>query len=503
MSLSITEVICLIFASLLLLYYYLTRTFDYWKIRGVKGPKPILIFGNVIDVMRAKISISIFLKNMYDKYKDERMVGIFEKDLPSLILRDPDLIKDVLIKDFSVFPERPMFSNEKHEPLSENLFRVKASKWRPLRTKLTSVFTSGKLKNMFHLLIECSEHFEKYMMHIAEKNEPIECRDLTARYTTDVIGSCAFGLDINAINDEINEFRRMGKKIFRNDYKTYAKELVRKTPWLYNIIGRLFVDKDVEKFFIKITMDMIHYRKINNIRRHDFIDILMDLKDQEKLADFELTDTLITAQAFIFFAAGFETSSATLSNAMYELAMNHTIQTKLRQEIKEVLKLTDGKITYDCLKYMKYLDAVFQETLRKYPPVMYLVRGSLTNYTFNGTNVTISKGTKVFIPIYAIQHDPNIYPDPEVFDPNRFTPEVIKLRHPMYFLPFGDGPRNCIGLRFAYLQTKIGLIKILNNYLIDVCEKTPTPPYPLNMQDVVMLQPTCGIYVKLSPITAS
>lgn len=113
MALTIIEIICLIFASLLLLYYYLTQTFDYWKIRGVKGPKPILIFGNVKDVMRAKISISIFLKNMYDKYKDERMVGIFEKDVPSLILRDPDLIKDVLIKDFSVFPERPMFSNEK------------------------------------------------------------------------------------------------------------------------------------------------------------------------------------------------------------------------------------------------------------------------------------------------------------------------------------------------------------------------------------------------------
>ncbi|KAF7401786.1 hypothetical protein HZH68_007606 [Vespula germanica] len=503
MTFTMAEIICLIFASLLLLYYYLTRTFDYWKIRGIKGPKPILIFGTVKDVIRTKISLSIFLKDMYDKYKNERIVGIFEKDVPSLILRDPDLIQDVLIRDFSVFPERPMFSNEKHDPLTESLFRIKASKWRPLRTKLSPVFTSGKLKNMFHLLVECSEHFERYLMQIVEKNEIVECRDLTARYTTDVIGSCAFGLDINAINDDSNEFRRMGRKIFRNDLKTYFKELVRKTPWLYNIIGRLFVDKDIEKFFIKITMDMIHYRKRNNIRRHDFIDILIDLKDQEKLNDFELTDGLITAQAFVFFAAGFETSSTTLTNMMYELAKNHTIQTKVREEIKKVLKSTDEKITYDSLKKMKYLHAVFQETLRKYPPVMYLVRGSLTDYTFRDTNVTISKDTKVFIPIYGIQHDPDIYPDPEVFDPDRFMDEVMKLRHPMHFLPFGDGPRNCIGLRFAYIQTKIGLIKILNNYLIDVCEKTPTPSYPLNMQDVLMLQPTCGIYVKLSPITAS
>lgn len=113
MTFTMAEIICFIFASLLLLYYYFTRTFDYWKIRGVKGPKPILIFGTVKDVIRTKISLSIFLKDMYDKYKDERMVGIFEKDVPSLILRDPDLIQDVLITDFSVFPERPMFSNGK------------------------------------------------------------------------------------------------------------------------------------------------------------------------------------------------------------------------------------------------------------------------------------------------------------------------------------------------------------------------------------------------------
>ncbi|XP_014611675.1 PREDICTED: probable cytochrome P450 6a13 [Polistes canadensis] len=497
------EVICFILASLLFLYYYLNRTFDYWKIRGVKGPNPTIIFGTIKDVIFTKISLSIYLKNLYNKYKDDQMFGIFEKDIPSLVLCNPDLIKDVIIKDFSIFPERPVFCNEKCEPMTGHLFRIGAAKWRPLRTKLTQVFTSGKLKNMFHLLLECGEHFEKHLKCIVKKNEPIECRDLMARYTTDVIGSCAFGLNINAINDDNNEFRQMGKRIFRNDLKTYVKELVRNTPWLYNIIGRLLVDIDVEKFFIRITTEMIDYRKRNNIRRHDFMDVLTNLKDLQRLGDLELTDGILAAQAIVFFAAGFETSSATLCNAMYELAMNHTIQTKLRKEIKEVLESNDGKITYDCLKEMKYLHAVIEETLRIYPPVMYLVRGSLKDYTFNGTNVTISKGTKVFIPIYGIQHDPDIYPDPEVFDPDRFTDEVTKSRHPMHFLPFGDGPRNCIGLRFAYLQMKIGLITVLNNYVIDVCEKTPMRPYPLNMQDAMMLQPTCGIYVKLSPITAS
>ncbi|KAK2587620.1 hypothetical protein KPH14_003745 [Odynerus spinipes] len=429
------------------------------------------------------------------------MVGIFEKDIPSLVLRDPDLIKDVLIKDFSAFSDRPVFSNDKIEPLTQHLFRLKSAKWRPLRVKLSPVFTSGKLKNMFHLLLECSEHFEKYLESVARKGEPIDSRDLTARFTTDVIGSCAFGLNIKAMDDEKNEFRRMGQKIFRNGLKTYFRDRVRETPWLYRIIGRLFAEKDLEKFFITTTMDMINYRKENNIRRHDFIDILVDLKDLERLENFEITDSLLTAQAFVFFAAGFETSSSTISNAMYELALNQTVQDKLRQEIKEVLESTGGEITYDCLKEMKWLDAVIRETLRKYPPVMYLIRGSLTDYTFNGTNVTIPKNMKVYIPIYGIQNHPDIFPNPEIFDPNRFTEEAAKTRHPMFFLPFGDGPRNCIGARFAYNQTKVGVIKVIQNYKVDVCEKTPAPPYPLNMQDFIMLQPACGIYVKLIPIS--
>lgn len=73
------------------------------------------------------------------------------------------------------------------------------------------------------------------------------------------------------------------------------------------------------------------------------------------------------------------------------------------------------------------------------------MRCSLEEYTFSGINVTIPKGQRVWVPAYAIQRDSKYYPDPEIFDPERFNEEEVKLRHPMLFLPFGDGPRNCIG----------------------------------------------------------
>lgn len=85
------------------------------------------------------------------------------------------------------------------------------------------------------------------------------------------------------------------------------------------------------------------------------------------------------------------------------------------------------------------------ETLRKYPPATFLIRKSMEKYTFAGTKLTLAKGSRIIIPVFAIQRDPKIYPKPDVFDPERFTDEAIAARHPMSWLAFGDGPRNCIG----------------------------------------------------------
>lgn len=172
---------------------------------------------------------------------------------------------------------------------------------------------------------------------------------------------------------------------------------------------------------------------------------------------------------------------------------------------------------------MKFL--VVLETLRKYPPGTSLTRKSVDEYTFAGTNVTIPKGTMVWIPVYSLQHDPKIYPDPEKFDPERFSEENVKLRDPMHYLPFGDGPRNCIGnvltsndigpickfsinrssylsfaigLRFANYQSKVGLVKIIQNYNVDVCDKTCIP-YVKDTKAFIVT-PKDGLYLTFAKI---
>ncbi|XP_043279162.1 cytochrome P450 6A1-like [Venturia canescens] len=481
-------------------YYWASSTFDFWKTRNVSGPPPLPLIGNLKDVLLGKNSMGQLLKEIYEEYRNEPTIGIYLRRKPVLLLVDPDIIKDVLIKDFSTFADRGLRTFEKVEPLTQHLVNLEHARWRPLRTKLSPVFTSGKLKQMFYLLAECGEHLEKYVEKLTARNKPIECRELTAKFTTDVIGHCAFGLKMNALADEESEFRRMGRNVFAPNWRNFIRLRIRESaPWLYDMIGRFIFQSEITLFFMRIMKETMEYRKKNSIVKHDFIDLIMELKDHpDKVGDMELTDAILTSQLFVFFLAGFETSSTTMSHALYELAQNQLIQDKLRSEIQNELSRNNGVLNYEAVKSMKYLDMVFNETLRKYPPATGLLRMATSDYTFSKTNVTIPKGTRILVPIFAIHRDPRIYPQPEIFDPERFTEEAVKARHPMNWLAFGDGPRNCIGARFANYQSKVGLIKILQHHKVDVCDKTEIP-YIINPR-AVFLSPTSGIHLKFSQI---
>lgn len=138
------------------------------------------------------------------------------------------------------------------------------------------------------------------------------------------------------------------------------------------------------------------------------------------------------------------------------------------------------------------------ESLRKYPPVTMLQRASVNDYQVEGTNVVIKKGQLLFIPAYAIQNDPDIFPNPKKFDPERFSPEEQAKRSPYAFLPFGQGPRNCIGLRFGIMQAKIGLALLLSNFKFEPCSKSVNPIRFAH--DLPILTPKDGVYLRVTRV---
>lgn len=140
----------------------------------------------------------------------------------------------------------------------------------------------------------------------------------------------------------------------------------------------------------------------------------------------------------------------------------------------------------------------FTESLRKYPPLPNLMRVLTRDYKVPNTEHILEKGTQIIIPAYGIQHDPEFYPEPEKFNPDRFSHDENQKRNPLTFLAFGEGPRNCIGLRFGMLQAKIGLASLLLNHKFSNSEKTPIPL--MFAAKKVFLAPNDGLWINIEKI---
>jgi len=215
------------------------------------------------------------------------------------------------------------------------------------------------------------------------------------------------------------------------------------------------------------------HRESGEVKRNDFVQMLVDIKNGAKSSEESFTFEEVAAQAFSFFLAGFETSSSTMTFAFHEMAKQQDIQDKVREEIRAVSEKHGGKITYEAIFDMTYLGQVFDETLRKYPIVATLDRVVTKDYIVPDTDLVLKKGTHVLIPLQGIQNDPEYFVDPEKFDPERFTPENKESLHPCVYMPFGEGPRICVGMRFGIMQAKIGMALMLKNFKYTLNSKFP------------------------------
>ncbi|XP_071447749.1 cytochrome P450 6a2-like [Hetaerina americana] len=444
-------------------------------------------------MLMQKESTLEFFKNFYQRFEGHPYGGYMSVWEPTFLVREPALIKQILIKDFSHFHDRGVVVDEKNDPLTAHLFNLSGQRWHFLRNKLSPTFTSGKMRYMFPLVKKCTEDFHKAITaEISKNGNEIEVKDMNARYTTDVIGTTAFGVDVGSLFKPDAEMRMIGRKIFElTTLEAFKMFVFFLAPGVAKYFKFRIVEPYVEKYFIKVVSDTIEYRQGKNITRNDFLQLLMNLKNSnatENGSKDELDINQLCAQAFVFFIGGFETSATTLTFCLYELARHPDIQKKMAEEIDQVLEKHNGELTYESLSEMPYMDRVISETLRLYPAVPILFRECTKEYrikreefpdplmpTNRKEDIVIEKGVKVLLPIVGLHYDPKYYPHPEKFDPDRFTEEAKSQRPPFTFLPFGEGPRICIGMRFGNMQTKAGLVALLSNFEIRPGKKTANP----------------------------
>ncbi|XP_049831657.1 cytochrome P450 6k1-like [Schistocerca gregaria] len=508
----ISEFLLVVSAAALVIYLWFDHGFKYWKKKGVPFVEPSFPFGNFRRNILGQETLGVTTQRLYKQLPGERYVGHFGFSRPILLIRDPEIIRHILVKDFSTFHDRGVVFDDE-EPLNNHLFALTGQQWRQLRVKLSPTFTSGKLKGMFKTLSECGREMADVLEAVAERGDTVEVRELAARYATDVIASVAFGIECNCQRNPDNEFRQWGRKIFQPTIRSGISIILSFiSPTLTRLLRIKGGATEVSEYFRRMVADTVAYREKNNITRKDFMDLLIQLKNKgvvdpdksdaqengyanEAVDTKKLTLNELAAQAFVFFAAGFETSSTTMSFALHELALNPSLQTKLQDEIDSVFKEYGTDINYDSISKMSYLDKVVCETLRKYPPLPILNRECNKEYRIPDSELVLEKGTAVAISVLGLQHDPKYFPDPERFDPERFSEEEKAKRHPYVYLPFGEGPRICIGMRLGLLQVKVGLAYLLSRYNVRTTDKTVTNLEYSAMS--IILMPKSGIQLRL------
>lgn len=336
------------------------------------------------------------------------------------------------------------------------------------------------MRQMFQLVSECAEDMTSYFIDEANNGKMLnyEMKELFRKYTNDVIASCAFGIKVNSCRDPKNEFFVMGTHATDfTSHRLLSRFLAIKImPAVTKALDFNFFDSKTINFFSTMVLSNMKVRDEKKIHRPDMINMLMQVRkgtvsDEEDKGHQQLNDEgfstvheseigkmsvqrkwadhELVAQCFLFFVAGFDTSSTLLTFLTYELALNQNIQEKLYHEIYETNQLLgQGQhVEYDVLQKMKYLDQVVSETLRKWPPAAITDRLCVKDYLYTDEKhkFIIPKGTAFWLPICGLHYDPHYFPDPEKFDPERFNDENRNNIVAGSYIPFGIGPRNCIG----------------------------------------------------------
>lgn len=436
--------------------------------------------------MKSRI-LFFFINKQIKIYKiicSHRIIGLFTLTTPFYIIRDPELIKKIAVKDFDHFSDHTKLTDDKsfdNDMLSKVLTALTGQKWKDMRSTLSPAFTTSKMRQMLDLIIDCSEEVTKFFQNQSKSNNDavlvLDMKETFSKFTNDVIATCAFGIKVNSFEKPDNEFYQQGKRILNP-----SKLLILISVISFLISPKLIkwfrLDNEarkLERFFQKLIIDTMEIRERENIYRPDMINLLMqlrkgNLKDDDEMIEnegfsilteseqslltavtpkkIEWKDDELVAQCVQFFLAGYETSSLVLSFASHALATHMNVQQKLIEEIDNAFEKSNGKLNYSELQSLKYMDMVISEVLRLWPPAILTDRVCVKDYIYddgNGKTFTIEKGMGLFLPIFPLHYDPKYFHDPEKFDPERFNEVNAKNIISGSYIPFGYGPRSCIG----------------------------------------------------------
>ncbi|CAH1774988.1 unnamed protein product [Owenia fusiformis] len=526
----LTWILTLLAILLTVLVLHRKNRYNLFKRMGINGPAPAFLIGNFYDMYKYG------LLKCWEKWRNEYggMYGYYEGPQPILVITDPEMIKQVFVKDlFSNFSGRrifPMGRGPKHNP---DIIQSEGQDWKRIRALSSPFFSGVRMKEMSPLI---NNSVGKLLNVLEEKANAGTTFDIYSVYqglTMEVICACAFGTDLDAQVDTKHPVLLKARELFlrvsqRNALQIAAFLLPELRPLWFRLgrkLGEIFNNPFI--YLREHIRHIIQMRRSQKLDRVDFINLMLSATEHANDASFTMTsddsDTAdqstgtssgdketssslrkkgmtneeMEANLMIFLLAGYETTSTALAYTSYRLALNPDVQQKLQVEIDEYFPDDDDMCpTYNSVQKLPYLDMVFSEVLRLHsiaPPI--IARRCTKACTVKG--VDIPEGVMVMADSVGLHMDKKYWgpEDPAIFSPDRFLPENKAKRDPIAWMPFGHGPRNCVGMRFALMEAKFALTRLLKKYTI---HKTDELQIPLQIREGGTFVPKDGVMVSVS-----
>ncbi|XP_077506394.1 uncharacterized protein LOC144115765 [Amblyomma americanum] len=364
-----------------------------------------------------------------------------------------------------------------HPWLGTGLLTSSGNKWRRRRKMLTPAFHFRILEDFIPVFNEQAVIFVKNLKEQQNKKY-IDIVPLVTLCTLDIICETAMGVKVDA---QLNSNSHYVRSLYEVG-ETFMARVMR--PWLWpnyvfymSSFGRKFKDNlaQLHNFTRKVIRErkaeLLEQKVIDGLtigeqvigqkRRQAFLDLLLS----HHIQDSSLTEEDIREEVDTFMFEGHDTTAMGISWAMYLIGLYTDVQQKIHEELDGIFgEDRERAITPDDLKEMKYLECALKESQRLFPSVPFIGRELMEDVVVNG--YTVPRGTTCFLFTFMLHRDKEIFPNPEVFDPDRFRPENCVGRHPFAYVPFSAGPRNCIGQKFALMEEKVVLCSVLRNFCI-------------------------------------
>nr|UOU03273.1 cytochrome P450 3045C1-1 [Brachionus rubens] len=456
-------------------------SYRFFKGMGIKTPNYKFFYGNNLELVKNN-NYSDVIREWTKIYG--KTYGFYEGHFPVLVTSDLDIIQEVFVKQSTNFSGRKKIFGSRDDNSDEHmLFTASRSRWKKMRNIMNPTFSSAKLRELGPLFVKCADRLNQVLV----SEQEINISEYFKKFTMDSIWNCAFGVDVDIQNNPDNEYFKRCEALFEflaipnflNYIANYLHEFQEITLQAIFISSKLFsyfIDFGRIHplvWFMNHVFELVEIRKKGNVKKKDYLQLLIDTESENKnekifddytktYLDKKLTLNEIKLNLALFMLAGYETTSTTLTYTSYILAKYPEEQTKLYETIKSSIQSED-EIDSDSVNKIEYLDMFIKEVLRMYP----IASQAVTRRCMKSSRVKdidIPVGLVIAVDVLSLHFDEELWGP---VDPNLFYPLRHEVkRNPLIYMSFGNGPRNCIGMKFALIELKIALCKLLLNFEI-------------------------------------